>query len=1183
MEVFHVNKKRFTLIELIVAVVVVSILASIVLVKILDMKNKSISAAISNNTKIIQTAVDRYALDNNNEYPIKNNLAINLQNPQLIDIELLKTKGYLKKELDTSKIKKQHYWLDTFGVAWGSTENTVDNIMFVKPKDDSKSRLEFITPAGAVAYRVYEVIGYSKTGEISNNQKDRHYKIISEVKLNKKIQKVSFEIPNSNNMYLISAVDKYEQETAPVGVFYKGPASFKPILNTEGKYEFHIDSLDEMFWIDFRKSEDTPGDSTITYRFKVKDENGIYGEWTNDYFSLASSKGLTVEVDMKGDAKGNKPSLYDLRVVYRYAYEEDFPLPPVTLNDVNYKADTCPLPSIRTTYENESWVQGQPKILSYIVSLPEGKSIEDVEKPSLYGHSIISVKYEYATEDGTYVSANGTFDVPAGSCVNIIYEVEENARWQSDLLDHENGGGSTETTRWAGKPIPPTVYVCEDNCTKVCKDCVPTCLENCASYCDHQKCSEEELCKYNECINPPVCNEGDAGCIPPVCKADCVSGPPTTVNPKDLDLSNADWLTVDELRFFAHGPDGTPTRWYQMIADDEQDKVKTRIVYRFAVSNGTYWSSEIEKIENVGQSQSLMVIAYLQVHKDAKDEPSLIPPKVNSIRILHEKGAINLDMLKPTLTILPKKNNNEGRDVFSDASIFEWNYAAVDPKGRKIVEVEWQNKSTKYPVGKHTIKARVKNETALWSEWMEYKFEVLSEKPVAKISKNFKDVFLNKNIIWSAAQSTDPDGDKIIKTEWRGDKQSVYDKEGTFTVGLRVQDAEGNWSDWTEEVFNVSKEGSIIYRLEAEDSDTTRVLKGAFSSGWSIPMNVSDLRLSGKNGVKLRTSYSGSYSKLTFNFKGTGFDLVQFDAKRTEIYLDGVKLDTITQEGEHKHSVRGLQEANHSIVVQILNTNESSIIDYIDIFGTDDTPEIKSIYSKQVDSNNNESAYNSNTLVTSLKQKVKMYFTLHKNSYVSILVLNEKGENIRTIQNKVFLQGGTVQTHSSLWDGKDNSNSFVPSGNYQIRVIATGVDEIGTVNRDYMVVVDSEKPIYRIEAESPDKTKVYKGSDFADWAYPKDVIDSNLSGGQGVKLYSVYNSSYTQLTFSFEGTGFDLSQLNPKASQIYLDGKLVGTISQTGEHIYSSRGLENKKHSVIVRVLNISDTSIIDYLDVYQK
>lgn len=1157
------KNKRFTLIELIVAVIIIALIASIVVAKILDMKSKSIGAAVSNNTKIIQTAVDRYALDNNGLYPIKNSLTVTLPKPQLIDVGLLKEKGYLKKDLDITKVKKQYYWLDAFGIAWGSTEKVVEDITSITGRD-GKTHLEFITPTGAAGYRIYEVTGYNKSGNIIN-QKDRHYKLVTEVELNKKRQKVNFEIPDSSKTYLISAIDKYEQETAPVGVFYKGPTEFKPILYGDGKYEFEIESYDEMFWINFKTVEEKPGNSSITYRFKVKDKEGIYMDWTDDFFSLPSSTGIKTEVTMKGDSDGNKPSLYDLNVMYRYAYEENLPQPPIEFTSPEKTSDICPSGFTTSNISDDKWIEGQPKLYTYLVNLAEGQFIEKIRTPYFKGYNIKNIRYEYADENGNYLPTSGTFDIPSGSCVNIIFEVEDDEN--ENFEGNKPGSGGPASGGSSINPHSPDIVICKDKCASICDNCVPVCMENCKPSCDSKDCVKEEddMCKVITCIEPPVCIEGDVGCVPPVCTDNCSDGPPSGPNPQDAELSDPNWTTLERLRFFAHGPLGTPTRWIGMEPTDIQDPGKTRIVYRYAKSNGSNWSGEIDELNKVGQSKSLMVIAYLQIHKDVKNDPKQKPPEVISIKITHEKGSFDLSMVLPTLAILPNKNNNEGRDVFSDESVFDWQYRAADPKGRKITEVQWRgDKLTKYPVGTYEVEARVKNETELWSEWVKYKFDVVSEKPVAVISRNTNIILKGKEVLWSHTKSIDPDGDKIVNVEWKGDKQTSYKEVGDYTLSLRVQDSEGYWSDWVEEKISVYDKGLKVVRIEAEDSK------------WAVlntnSANVVNSNYSAGKYAFLVGLYSNSPSTASVKFTGSAFDAYLVEAINLEIYVDNNLIEKGVNGKNFVYSITGIEDKEHTFTIKSLTKNQSGAVDYFDVYSNITNIEMSDL-SIDVKESGGVISHSRPNFSNTLGESIHFSYYINRDGKEKITILNSNGDVVRT-REQLTVTGASHGFRTFTWDGKDKNGEYVDTDDYTVKWDYVGVDGTTKTSFTQKVAVDANRPVARIEGE--DLTRTVHSSHYS------PVSDPSYSGGQAAFIQGQLSSHSSSFKMDFIGTGIDIHFIDTTNQTIKIDGVDLDTVTYNIPTTHAIRNLSDGKHSLeIYGSKSRNKNGKIDYVDIY--
>lgn len=80
-----------------------------------------------------------------------------------------------------------------------------------------------------------------------------------------------------------------------------------------------------------------------------------------------------------------------------------------------------------------------------------------------------------------------------------------------------------------------------------------------------------------------------------------------------------------------------------------------------------------------------------------------------------------------------------------------------------------------------------------------------NQAPIAKITMTPNQAITTATSIqWSSSESIDPDGDRIIDVEWKG-KQQVYGVAGTYTVELRVQDSNENWSKWTSHTFSIQK------------------------------------------------------------------------------------------------------------------------------------------------------------------------------------------------------------------------------------------------------------------------------------------------------------------------------------------------------------------------------------------
>ena len=71
----------------------------------------------------------------------------------------------------------------------------------------------------------------------------------------------------------------------------------------------------------------------------------------------------------------------------------------------------------------------------------------------------------------------------------------------------------------------------------------------------------------------------------------------------------------------------------------------------------------------------------------------------------------------------------------------------IDDKGNPIIDVQWEGRTPndRYRGGMHTIRARVKNNLGLWSDWAEYtfnvKFNVLEVYPTTPQLQDIVDVY----------------------------------------------------------------------------------------------------------------------------------------------------------------------------------------------------------------------------------------------------------------------------------------------------------------------------------------------------------------------------------------------------------------------------------------------------------
>lgn len=320
------RKSFFTLIELIVSIVVIGIILSIVVANILSSKKEAIQASMNTNISILQNTTDEYFLRGETTPPTVNEITPTLTRPQPIDVEMLVKKGYLKKNLDTSKIKNQYYWIDSYGKVWGATEDLINDFAYIKYSD--KMELAFLVSEKYNGFSIYEVNRETAMADYRNNLsanlskgKVNYYKEIVTMDNEESEDYMSYlEVFNEDSNYLISVKDQYDLETAPVG---QGKSDFEPLVEKEGIFFYKIENKKLMTFISYWDLKETPGNSSISYRFSVKEEiNGEYSEWYDTFEELLlknpKGHGVKVEITMKGDSDNNYPTLWDLHVLYTY-------------------------------------------------------------------------------------------------------------------------------------------------------------------------------------------------------------------------------------------------------------------------------------------------------------------------------------------------------------------------------------------------------------------------------------------------------------------------------------------------------------------------------------------------------------------------------------------------------------------------------------------------------------------------------------------------------------------------------------------------------------------------------------------------------------------------------------------------------------------------------------------------
>lgn len=105
--------KLFTLIEMVIVTVVISILTAIVIPNISSLQKEASTSAITSNIRNIQTSVDMYRLENQDSLPVDD---VTIFNPKVIDFDKLNP-NHLRNMPETKGVT---YWIDFRGIVWGS-------------------------------------------------------------------------------------------------------------------------------------------------------------------------------------------------------------------------------------------------------------------------------------------------------------------------------------------------------------------------------------------------------------------------------------------------------------------------------------------------------------------------------------------------------------------------------------------------------------------------------------------------------------------------------------------------------------------------------------------------------------------------------------------------------------------------------------------------------------------------------------------------------------------------------------------------------------------------------------------------------------------------------------------------------------------------------------------------------
>lgn len=205
-------KKYFTLIELIVAIVVLGILAAIVLPNISSIKGEAEETAIISNIRNVQTAVDMFTVENDGVRPTKESPTFG--NPQTIELHALKP-DFIR---DIPKNDNVHYWLDEYDTVWASTVDSPTNVKFYGTED----KLTWDSVENTSTYKIYKTNTTSVVGSVKHK---RFTEVASVSPESNAASTQEYLIEETEGFtFLVSAIDSMglEAPPTPVGSTYEG-------------------------------------------------------------------------------------------------------------------------------------------------------------------------------------------------------------------------------------------------------------------------------------------------------------------------------------------------------------------------------------------------------------------------------------------------------------------------------------------------------------------------------------------------------------------------------------------------------------------------------------------------------------------------------------------------------------------------------------------------------------------------------------------------------------------------------------------------------------------------------------------------------------------------------------------------------------------------------------------------
>lgn len=741
------SRKNFTLIEIIVILAIIAILASLVFPNIGDVKYQSFQAKIGSNIRSLQTVVDTYTLEKNGHTPTYSQPT--LRSPQLIDFSLL-----FPKYVKNLPPKTEMYWVDITGKVWGSTIDAPYDVV------EENGAIKWTNNSNVAGYKLYQIIEKGSKVSGSANKKTIILKEVAAYSNIANSSVVQFNKKNPNEMYLISSIDKYGYPTAPVGFGYYG--AITPITITDpnmAERTLYITTKSKVKaqWIAIEKEEYKPEGTDITYEFATSDDGKNYTEFTSDFNSLNNSHYLKVKVTLTRTGK-ESPILYKLKVIYKPENEEAIYSSPLyesedvidLRQDKNPAMDSVteavrPIPTLEQgsigNMINNGIGGSYPNGTISVPANTNGKVVltVDLGENTYIGSVVPVISKSYGTNVKiSYTTSKNGSNWSNSSAIPNTLPSGRYLRIEIDISDNTDG-----------VIIEPFII----NKTPKMPEVLD--LENAPPYEEDGEPKPERNLEWIEIDRFEVWQDANEvvdwtsvevdATIPENTRVRCVmhtsdDGSSWSIGTEDIEkVANSRFLKIVVISERKAEVESTayPEIREVLINFDTSEGEERQSSYHpskpVAVISSPYkvidarhdieWSYE----GSTDGNNSRIVKAEWKIDGERYTN---LPKKLSlgqhtiELRVQNANG-IWSNWTSKTVTVregnqapVARINVSPSLEGYTNTQ-FTFTSGSTDPDGDEIIDTQWENVRTTYPVGTHTIRLRVKDVAGVWSEWTE--------------------------------------------------------------------------------------------------------------------------------------------------------------------------------------------------------------------------------------------------------------------------------------------------------------------------------------------------------------------------------------------------------------------------------------------------------------------------------